>query len=134
LKFYRCWSGKLVVGPDNVQKIELIGSIHGHPLLTGDAAQAAHPTLVPIVAITRHCEKKCCSREGLPLVCGKADTAHSTQGISVGRGEAFRRMLFMWTARAEQYWPGIFYVGVSRPKVEGLFWGPCARPTAKWPV
>ena len=88
----------------------------GHPLLTDGAAAATHPTLVPIVAITRHCNRHCCSREGLPLISGKADTAHSAQGISVGRGEAFKRALFLWTAQAESLWPGIFYVGVSRPK------------------
>ena len=40
----------------------------GHPLLTDGAAAATHPTLVPIVAITRHCNRHCCSREGLPLI------------------------------------------------------------------
>jgi len=88
----------------------------GHPLLTDDAAAAANPTLVPIVAIKRDCERHCCSREGLPLISGKADCVHGAQGMSVGRGEVFKRALFLWTWKAERLWPGIFYVGASRPK------------------
>ena len=84
-------------------------------------------------------EQECCSRVGLPLVCsasplhlvfvcaccrlsivlvwqvcGKADTVHSAQGVTVGRGRALERCLLMWSLAAEHKCPGLFYVGASR--------------------
>ena len=100
-----------------------------------------HRTYVPIVAMERKCgaKSKCCSRVGLPLVCsasplhlvfvcaccrlsivlvwqvcGKADTVHSAQGVTVGRGRALERCLLMWSLAAEHKCPGLFYVGASR--------------------
>jgi len=93
----------------------------GPSLLTDVAQAAAHPTLVPIVARALRCERSCCSRHGLPLVCGKADTVHSAQGITIGRGQALTRCLLMWNAKMEALWPGIFYVAASRVKELGAF-------------
>jgi hypothetical protein len=93
----------------------------GPSLLTDAAAAARHPTLVPIVARAVHCDRRCCSRFGLPLVCGKADTVHSAQGITIGRGQALTRCLLIWNANMEARWPGIFYVAASRVKELGAF-------------
>ena len=88
----------------------------GPRLLTDEVEAAAHPTLVPIVARALPCDSKCCTRFGLPLVCGKADTVHSAQGITIGRGHALERCLLVWNAKMESRWPGIFYVAASRVK------------------
>jgi hypothetical protein len=80
----------------------------GPRLLTDEVEAAAHPTLVPIVARALPCDSKCCTRFGLPLVCGKADTVHSAQGITIGRGHALERCLLVWNAKMESRWPGIF--------------------------
>ena len=54
-------------------------------------------------------------------MCGKADTVHSAQGITIGRGQALTRCLLMWNAKMEALWPGIFYVAASRVKELGAF-------------
>ena len=53
---------------------------------------------------------------GIPLCCGKADTVHSAQGVTIGRGKALERCLLYWSLDAEGKWPGVFYVGASRVK------------------
>ena len=93
----------------------------GPRLLTDEAEAAARPTLVPIVARTLRCDSKCCTRFGLPLVCGKADTVHSAQGITIGRGHALERCLLVWNKQMEAKWPGIFYVAASRVKELAAF-------------
>ena len=88
-------------------------SATAHPLLRFIDC-TAHPHLVPIVPTTVRCERGCCTRVGLPLVCGKADTVHSAQGISIGPGKQLERCVFRYTPEAERFFPGIFYVGCSR--------------------
>lgn len=73
---------------------------------------------VPIPPQKRICDKKCCHRVGVPLVTGRADSAHCCQGMSVGEGKAIRRLIGLWSAKAEQMWPGIFYVLASRVQDE----------------
>ena len=49
-------------------------------------------------------------------MCGKADTVHSAQGVTVGRGKALQQCLFKWSLKAEHRTPGLFYTGASRAK------------------
>ncbi len=73
---------------------------------------------IPIIPCERRCERKCCSRTGLPLMVAKADSIHSVQGLTVGDGRAIERVLIRWSADAESKWPGIFYVAGSRAEKE----------------
>ena len=75
-------------------------------------------TLVPISAVERRCEKKCCSRYGIPLEVSKGASVHSLQGITVGKGKPIEKMIFSWNGKSETQWPSIGYVGFSR--TEGL--------------
>jgi hypothetical protein len=48
------------------------------------AGDAARRTWVPISAVSLRCDSGCCSRRGLPVVCAKADSIHSLQGVTIG--------------------------------------------------
>ena len=55
-------------------------------------------------------------RKGFPVVQGKLDTIHSAQGLSVGQNEFVKCMVLdSWEVKWENKWPGLFYVGASRP-------------------
>jgi hypothetical protein len=71
---------------------------------------------VPIAPVTRSCDRpaRCCSRTGVPLATGKADSVHCCQGMSAGLGKTVRRIIGVWSADAEAKWPGIMYVLASR--------------------
>jgi hypothetical protein len=84
------------------------------PGYTGPPWDPSNPTWVPIVPVERRCEYGCCSRRGLPLWPGKAGSIHSLQGLTVGDGKLFDRVILSWDRKAESRWPGIFYVGSSR--------------------
>ena len=113
----------------------------GPPTLPNfDAHSGADPecaTWVPVVVASRVCEKRCCSRDGLTLVVGKADTVHACQGSTVGEGHAIKRILLKWSGKDDQLFPNIFYVGASRAKngadlclVNGVS-GDCIRKVAQ---
>ena len=88
----------------------------GPPLLECVVEAGNHPRLVPVMAVECRCDRGCCARYGIPLRCGKADTVHSAQGVTIGRGKALERCLLHWSLDAEGKWPGVFYVGASRVK------------------
>ena len=83
----------------------------GPPLWEG-----APSTWVAIPRIESRCERNCCVRKGFPLVCGKCDTIHSSQGITVGQGKQFERIRLTWNQRMERLAAGLMYVGLSRAK------------------
>ncbi len=59
----------------------------------------------------KHC------RNGFPLQVGKADTIHSSQGITAGEDEQISDIIIDgWEIKWEKRWPGCFYVAVSRVK------------------
>ena len=53
---------------------------------------------------------------GRSQVIGKADTIHSAQGVTVGRGQALKHVLLKWSREWEVKTPGLFYTGASRAK------------------
>jgi hypothetical protein len=56
-------------------------------------------------------------RNGFPLQVGKADTVHSSQGITAGEDEQISDIIVDgWEIKWENRWPGCFYVAVSRVK------------------
>jgi hypothetical protein len=73
---------------------------------------------VPIACVHRRCDCKACTRTGLPLVVAKADSVHSTQGLTVGDSQPIKRIVLCWNKAAEGLWPGILYVGASRAEKE----------------
>jgi hypothetical protein len=81
-------------------------------------ADIARQTWVPISAVSLRCDSSCCSRRGLPVVCSKADSIHSLQGLTIGDEHAIKRLLITWDPKDEGLWPGIFYVGASRAEAE----------------
>ena len=68
----------------------------------------------PVSALEKRCDLHCCSRTGLPLVVGKADTIHGLQGLTVGDHKAIKRLLIDWSLKAENLFPGALYVAGSR--------------------
>ena len=84
------------------------------PGYTGRPWDPQHPTWVPVAAVERRCDRGCCSRTGVPLWPGKAGSVHSFQGLTIGDGKNYTRLVFTWDKGAEGRWPGAFYVGASR--------------------
>ena len=79
----------------------------------------APATWVAIQRVELCCDNdtRCCKRRGYPLMVGKADTIHCSQGMTIGIGEQFRRVVGWWTGRMEQnIGPGLWYVLASRCK------------------
>lgn len=81
---------------------------------TGPPWDPQHPTWVPITSVERRCDRGCCSRMGFPLWPAKAGSVHSFQGLTIGDGKQYDRLVFLWDKGAEGRWPGAFYVGASR--------------------
>ena len=103
--------------PDNQGRMPVV--IVEFPSYTGPAmsdalALAGRSTWVAISAVERRCDCKACSRFGLPLVCGKADSVHSLQGFTIGDTKKFKRLVLNWSQQAEALWAGALYVGASR--------------------
>jgi hypothetical protein len=88
------------------------------PILVIDLPDPLRRTWVPIAAMALRCDYKCCSRCGVPIICAKADSIHSPQGLSIGDSHAISRILVNWEPKDETLWPGILYVGASRAEAE----------------
>ena len=84
----------------------------GPPLWAG-----APKTWVAIDRSTLNCDSHCCSQTGYPLMVGKADSIHCSQGMTIGAGKEFERVLVKWSSAMENaIGPGLFYVAASRCK------------------
>lgn len=70
--------------------------------------------LVAISPCEVRCEKRCCTRTGFPLVCGKAETIHKCQGSTIGEGHALERIVIHWEKDMEVKMQGLFYTSTSR--------------------
>jgi hypothetical protein len=79
-------------------------------------ADAGKGKWVPIAPVQLRCDCGACHRFGLPLVCAKADSIHSLQGVTIGDTKAIKRVVIHWSQQAESLWAGIFYVAASRAK------------------
>ena len=93
------------------------------PDYIGPAICASHPTLVPIGSETvrggLHCRKRCslrsCSRVMYPLRLAYASTIHKAQGITVGPGHLFERIVVnLGGVSVEKRHAGISFVALSR--------------------
>jgi len=118
--FVRDWfyiDGTLGYDPENQSRIPIVmvefPGFTG-PALTEGLACAGKSTWVPIAPMQQRCDCGACYRHGLPLVCAKADSIHSLQGVTVGDNKPIKRLIIHWTQQAESLWAGIFYVAASR--------------------
>ena len=58
--------------------------------------QNQSPQCVPIPFITEPCEKRCCTITNIPLRVCNAITIHKSQGMTVGPGQQFEKLLFIY--------------------------------------
>ena len=79
------------------------------------------PTCVPIPVVEVRCEKKCCSIAVIPLLVCKALTGHKAQGMTVGSGEQFKRLVVHLPTKGMRSVAGWELVAISRVKSPDLF-------------
>jgi hypothetical protein len=78
-------------------------------------------TCVPISPFILRCEKKCCSIMTLPLCVCKAISIHKSQGLTVGPGKVWERVVIAFCGETSQSTPGIEWVAFSRATVTKAF-------------
>jgi hypothetical protein len=89
------------------------------PPMSADFGLNGRGKWIAFTADTKICDCFSCSRVGIPVVCAKADSIHSIQGVTVGPEKAIKRLLIHWSSKAEGKWPGIFYVATGRAQDSG---------------
>jgi hypothetical protein len=70
-------------------------------------------TYVPVPPKTLRCEKGCCSATQIPLRVCKACSCHKCQGMSVGEGHAWSKVVVGLPSRGNRT-PGLEQVSISR--------------------
>eukprot|EP00956_Cyclotella_meneghiniana_P010149 scaffold13986_cov58-Cyclotella_meneghiniana.AAC.3 len=70
-------------------------------------------TWVPIPLVQRRCEKNCCSIEAMPLMICKSLSIHKSQGMTVGQGKPFTKVV-VYLPPSGNKCPGLELVAVSR--------------------
>jgi hypothetical protein len=78
-------------------------------LITGQDSK-----MIPITRTTTRCEKNCCSISAFPLQICRALTIHKSQGMTVGEGEQFEKVIVYLPENAKT--PGLPLVACSRSK------------------
>ena len=73
-------------------------------------------TYVPIPFVKEMCEKKCCSVTALPLCCCAALSIHKSQGMTVGPGQSFEKVIIYYPSEpgTRSNTPGLELVASSR--------------------
>ena len=77
-----------------------------------------HPTYVPIPCKEYRCEKRCCSVRTVPLRVCKAITIYKSQGMTVGKGQVWERLVICLANKSARGTnaPGLELVAFSRAK------------------
>ena len=70
-------------------------------------------TYVPIPLVTRRCERNCCSMTAIPLQVCKALSIHKSQGMTVGEGKQFQKVIVYLPLNGNKC-PGMELVATSR--------------------
>jgi hypothetical protein len=78
-------------------------------------------TCIPIEPVTLRCEKKCCSVTTVPLRVCKAITIHKAQGISIGPGNVWERVVIALPEARDRKTPALELVALSRATEPGAF-------------
>jgi hypothetical protein len=76
----------------------------------------ARPNLIPIPVFEQRCEKRCCSKFQIPLVHAGSVSIHKCQGMSIGWGEVWRRIVVAWGGSKAQRSPGSHVTSTTRAK------------------
>ena len=71
---------------------------------------------VPIPVVEDRCDKKCCSIRTIPLRVCIAITIHKSQGMTVGEGEIFEKVVVYLPEEGMRKHPGLELVAFSRVK------------------
>jgi hypothetical protein len=119
--FVRDWfyiDGSLTYDPANQSRMPVVivefPAYTGRPMTAALADDEHKAKWVAIAPMGLRCDCRGCHRFGLPLVCAKADSIHSLQGVTIGDDKAIKRIIIHWSQQAESLWAGIFYVAASR--------------------
>lgn len=75
------------------------------------------PKVVPIPVSDCYCDYKCCTVSNIPLIVYKASTVHKAQGLSIGKGQMFKRVVVGVSGSRAQ--PGLDLVSFSRAQELG---------------
>jgi hypothetical protein len=71
-------------------------------------------TWVPIPLVQNRCEKKCCSINAIPLQICKSLSIHKSQGMTVGQGKQFKKVVVHLPIGQRNNCPGLELVAISR--------------------
>ena len=82
----------------------------------GEEWDKDHPTYVPVPVVTHRCEKNCCSCTTIPLRVCKAITTYKSQGMTVGEGQVWEKLVIMLGSSKNSNSPGLEQVAFSRSK------------------
>ena len=72
-----------------------------------------HPTWIPIIPAIALCQKRCCSQTQIPLIVCKSLTVHKAQGMSIGLGNPFKKIVFTFSRFAYET-HGLIMVALTR--------------------
>jgi hypothetical protein len=88
----------------------------GQNLIPGQPA-----TWVPIPLVQRRCERKCCSISAMLLQLCKSLSIHKSQGMTVGQGKQFKKVVVHLPIAQRNNCPGLEMVAISRAMAVGDF-------------
>jgi len=73
-------------------------------------------TCIPIPMIQSKCERKCCTMTTFPIRVCVALTIHKAQGMTIGEGELFNKVIIYFPNPTDKLVPGLMLVAFSRAK------------------
>jgi hypothetical protein len=76
---------------------------------------------VPIPLVQRRCERKCCLISAIPLQLCKSLSIHKSQGMTVGQGKQFKKVVVHLPIAQRNNCPGLEMVAISRAMTVGDF-------------
>ena len=79
------------------------------------------PTYVPIPLFEERCDRGkdsrgCCGLLTFPLIVCIAITIHKVQGMTIGKGHVFEKMIMYFPRAGSKAQPGIEYTATTRPE------------------
>jgi hypothetical protein len=106
-------------GPNRYSENELQYAIVDFPECTIPEENKFFPDLssscVPIPFVQERCAKKCCTINALPLCCCAALSIYKSQGMTVGPGKPFEKVIIYYPTEAgRRTIPGLELVATSR--------------------
>ena len=78
--------------------------------------EGAPSTWIAVSVVTNRCEKNCCLVSAIPLRFCVAMKIHKAQGMTVGKGMDFEKLIVYLTVAGKRTTPGLELVAFSRVK------------------